>query len=147
MPVVTPGQLGIAGGIADSVEKTVLICGPWGCHWRPRYWGWYRPPPLLVGLASAPLVGLASAPLVGLAPPLAPLVSGLLLGRTRQCRDEMCAGLRQGKPARREGVPFEEKTGEREGIGKIGCRHRCALVAKETRQPHQLVSIGLARSA
>jgi len=43
MPVVTPGQLGIAGGIADSVEKTVLICGPWGCHWRPRYWGWYRP--------------------------------------------------------------------------------------------------------
>jgi hypothetical protein len=28
MPVVTPGQLAIAGGIADSVEKTVLICGP-----------------------------------------------------------------------------------------------------------------------
>jgi hypothetical protein len=30
MPVVTPGQLGLAGGVADSVEKTVLICGPWG---------------------------------------------------------------------------------------------------------------------
>ena len=45
MPVVTPGQLGLAGGVADSVEKTVLICGPWGCHWRPRYWGWYRPYP------------------------------------------------------------------------------------------------------
>ena len=45
MPVVTPGQLGLAGGPADSVEKTVLICGPWGCQWRPRYWGWYRPYP------------------------------------------------------------------------------------------------------
>jgi hypothetical protein len=45
MSVVTPGQLGLAGGVADSVEKTVLICGPWGCHWRPRYWGWYRPYP------------------------------------------------------------------------------------------------------
>ena len=42
MPAVTPGQLGLAGGVMDSVEKTVLICGPWGCHWRP-YWGWYRP--------------------------------------------------------------------------------------------------------
>jgi hypothetical protein len=47
----------------DSVEKTVLICGPWGCRWRP-YWGPLLglAPPLLVGLASAPLVGLASAP-------------------------------------------------------------------------------------
>jgi hypothetical protein len=46
MPVVTPGQLGLAGGVADSVEKTVLICGPWGCHWRPRYWGWYLRHPI-----------------------------------------------------------------------------------------------------
>jgi len=45
MWVVTPGQLGLADGVAESVEKTVLICGPWGCHWRPRYWGWYRPYP------------------------------------------------------------------------------------------------------
>jgi hypothetical protein len=34
----------------------------------------------------------------------------------------MRAGLRQGKPARREGVPFQEKSGEGEGIGKIGWR-------------------------
>lgn len=79
------------------------------------------PVPLL-GLAPSLLVGLASAPLVGLAPPLAPLVTGLLLGRTRQRRDEMGASLRQGEPARREGVPFQKKSGEREGIGKIGCR-------------------------
>jgi len=131
MSVVTPGQLGLADGVAESVEKTVLICGPWGCHWRPRYWmvpalsvpvpllG--RVPPLpvpLLGLAPPLLVGLASAPLVG----SAPLVTGLLLGRTRQRRDEMGAGLRQGKSARCEGVPFQEKSGEREGIGKIGCR-------------------------
>jgi hypothetical protein len=45
MPVVTPGQLGLAGRVADSVEKTVVICGPWGCYWRPGYWGWYRPYP------------------------------------------------------------------------------------------------------
>jgi hypothetical protein len=43
IPVVTPGQLGLAGGAAASVEKNVLICGPWGCYWRPGYWGWYRP--------------------------------------------------------------------------------------------------------
>lgn len=86
-----------------------------------------RVPPLpipvpLLGLAPPLLVGLASAPLVGVAPPLAPLVTGLLLGRTRERRDEMRARLRQGKPARREGVPFQEKSSEREGIGKIGCR-------------------------
>jgi hypothetical protein len=45
MPVVTPSQLGPAGGAVDSVEKTVLICGPWGCYWRPYYSGWYRPYP------------------------------------------------------------------------------------------------------
>jgi hypothetical protein len=45
MPVVTPSQLGLAGGAVDSVEKTVLICGPWGCYWRPYYSGWYRPYP------------------------------------------------------------------------------------------------------
>lgn len=105
----------------------MLICSPWGCHWRPRYWGGsYRGPypypyPLL-GLAPPLLVGLASAPLVGVTPPLAPLVTGLLLGRTRQRRDEMRAGLRQGEPARRESVPFQEKSSECEGIGKIGCR-------------------------
>jgi len=45
MPVATPGQLGLAGGAADGVEKTVLVCGPWACYWQPGYWGWYRPYP------------------------------------------------------------------------------------------------------
>jgi hypothetical protein len=45
MPVATPGQLGLPDGAAGSVEKTVLVCGPWGCYWRPGYWGWYRPYP------------------------------------------------------------------------------------------------------
>jgi hypothetical protein len=45
MPVVTPSQLGLAGGAVDSAEKTVLTCGPWGCYWRPYYSGWYRPYP------------------------------------------------------------------------------------------------------
>jgi hypothetical protein len=43
MPVAAPGQLGLAQGGAANVEKTVLVCGPWGCYWRP--WGWYRPYP------------------------------------------------------------------------------------------------------
>src|SRR5436305_15007736 len=59
----------------------------------------------------------------------------------------MRAGLRQSEPARRESVPFQEKSGEREGVGKIGCRQGCVLVAKETRQSHQLVAIGLTRGA
>ena len=41
MPVATPNQVGLSG--SAGVEKTVLICGPWGCYWRP--WGWYRPYP------------------------------------------------------------------------------------------------------
>jgi hypothetical protein len=44
MQVATPGQLGLAEG-AGALEKTVLVCGPWGCYWRPGYWGWYRPYP------------------------------------------------------------------------------------------------------
>lgn len=92
-----------------------------------RYWEDGTAAPIrirtpLLGLAPPLLVGLASAPLVGVTPPLAPLVISLLLGRTRQRRDEMRAGLRQGEPARRESVPFQEKSSEREGIGKIGCR-------------------------
>src|SRR5215472_9255975 len=42
MPVATADQLGAAG--SSGVEKTVLICGPWRCYWRP--WGWYRPYPI-----------------------------------------------------------------------------------------------------
>src|SRR5512135_3718779 len=37
VPIATPGQLGLAQGAAASVEKTVLVCGPWGCYWRPGY--------------------------------------------------------------------------------------------------------------
>jgi hypothetical protein len=43
IPLASPGQLGVATELANSVEKTALICGPWGCTWRP--WGWYRPYP------------------------------------------------------------------------------------------------------
>jgi hypothetical protein len=85
MPVASPDQLGLA---TDLTEKAVVVCGPWGCAWRPA-WGWYRPypypypywgwrPSLLVGLAPS-WVGLGAAvglgPAVGLAPGLAPLVS------------------------------------------------------------------------
>ena len=41
MPVATADQFGLAG--SSAAEKTALICGPWGCYWRP--WGWYRPNP------------------------------------------------------------------------------------------------------
>jgi hypothetical protein len=49
MPVATPGQLGFAEGAAGALEKTVLVCDPWTCYWRPGpypypspYWGWRR---------------------------------------------------------------------------------------------------------
>jgi hypothetical protein len=45
MPVSTPGQLGLAEGAAGGVEKTVLVCDPWTCYWRPGYWGYDRPYP------------------------------------------------------------------------------------------------------
>jgi hypothetical protein len=44
MLVVTPNELGLAGGAA-TVERTVLVCDAWRCYWRPGYWGWYRPYP------------------------------------------------------------------------------------------------------
>jgi hypothetical protein len=45
MPVATPGQLGLAESAAGALEKTVLVCDPWTCYWRPDYWGSYRPYP------------------------------------------------------------------------------------------------------
>ena len=44
MPVATPSELGLAGRAA-ATEKTVLVCGPWRCYWRPDYWGTYGPYP------------------------------------------------------------------------------------------------------
>jgi hypothetical protein len=41
MLVVTPNELGLAGGAA-TVERTVLDCDAWRCYWRPGYWGWYK---------------------------------------------------------------------------------------------------------
>jgi hypothetical protein len=117
-PVVTPGQLGLAGGAAASVEKTVLICGPWGCYWRPGYWGSY--PSIGVGAATIGGAGIGTIGGAGIA--IGAAGDGLLLGRPRQRRDEMRASPRQGEPARREGVPFQEKSSERESVGKIGCR-------------------------
>jgi hypothetical protein len=44
MPIATADQLGLAD--SSGMEKTVLICGPWRCFWRPNYWGgWYGPGP------------------------------------------------------------------------------------------------------
>ena len=43
MPVAVPDELGLAN--FGSVERTVLICDPWTCYWRPGYWGSYRPNP------------------------------------------------------------------------------------------------------
>jgi hypothetical protein len=42
MPIASADQLGLA---ADLTEKAAVICGPWGCYWRP-YWGVYRPYPV-----------------------------------------------------------------------------------------------------
>ena len=92
MPVATPNQVGLSG--SAGVEKTVLICGPWGCYWRP--WGWMVPPLSLLGLAAPLLVGLAPAWMgvgmaktrVGLAPAmgLAPLVIGPVRQRRASAR-------------------------------------------------------------
>jgi hypothetical protein len=46
MPVSTTGQLGLAEDAAGALEKkTVLVCDPWTCYWRPGYWGYYGPDP------------------------------------------------------------------------------------------------------
>jgi hypothetical protein len=42
LPVATTGQLGLAGGPAETLEKTVLLCDPWRCYWRPDYPGYDR---------------------------------------------------------------------------------------------------------
>lgn len=65
MPVAPPGQLGAAEGAAGALKKTVLVCDPWTCYWRPDYGGYPRSlsgmaPPLLVGLASS-MVGVAAS--------------------------------------------------------------------------------------
>jgi hypothetical protein len=41
--VATPVQLGLTESAAGALEKTVLVCGPWTCYWRPGYWGYDRP--------------------------------------------------------------------------------------------------------
>jgi hypothetical protein len=31
--------------VAQGVQDVRWVCGPWGCHWAPNYWGygWRRP--------------------------------------------------------------------------------------------------------
>jgi len=41
MPAASPHQLGLGAGF---VTDAVVVCGPWGCRWRP-VWGVYRPYP------------------------------------------------------------------------------------------------------
>lgn len=57
MPAATPGRLGLPEDTRNAPEKTVLVCDPWTCYWRPDYggpnpywgwrrhywWGWHRP--------------------------------------------------------------------------------------------------------
>ena len=69
MPVATPGQLAVAADTPGALEKTVLVCGPWACYWRPGS-------PLLVGMA--PPMGMVLASAVGLAP--------LVIGSVRRPR-------------------------------------------------------------
>jgi hypothetical protein len=48
MPAAAQAQLGLTEGAAGALEKTVLVCDPWTCYWRPGdwgpnpYWGWRR---------------------------------------------------------------------------------------------------------
>jgi hypothetical protein len=42
LPAAPSGQLGAAGGAAGAIEKTVLLCDPWTCYWRPDYGGYDR---------------------------------------------------------------------------------------------------------
>src|ERR1700733_9807712 len=55
----------------------------------------------------------------------------------------MRARFRQSKTARREGVAFQKKPGERECIGEIVRRFRIGFAAQESWKPHQPVAIGL----
>ena len=116
MPAPSPNQLGLGAG---PVTNTVVVCGPWGCRWRP-VWGVYRPYPCVpalsvLGLAPSLLVGRPRLGMgrswmglarsrVGLAPRLV-VRRGLRLHGSGECRDELRAGFRQRKPARREGMP------------------------------------------
>jgi hypothetical protein len=39
---------GLATNQASQIEQVRWVCGPWGCRWRPNYWGgygFYRPRP------------------------------------------------------------------------------------------------------
>jgi hypothetical protein len=36
--------LAIATGEAAQAEQVRWVCGPWGCRWRPNYWGGYYGP-------------------------------------------------------------------------------------------------------
>ena len=45
LPAATTGQLGLAGGTAKTLERTVLVCDPWRCYWQPGYWRYDRPNP------------------------------------------------------------------------------------------------------
>jgi hypothetical protein len=39
---------GLANSQAAQTEQVRWVCGPWGCRWRPNYWGgygFYRPRP------------------------------------------------------------------------------------------------------
>ena len=48
----------------------------------------------------------------------------------------MRARFRHGKTARREGVAFEKKPGERKRIGEIIRRFRIGFAAQEGGKPH-----------
>jgi hypothetical protein len=47
MPALDHGLATTAQGA--QVEQVFWVCGPWGCRWRPNYWGprpywgWRRP--------------------------------------------------------------------------------------------------------
>ena len=116
MPAPSPNQLGLGAG---PVTNTVVVCGPWGCRWRP-VWGVYRPYPYWgwrrrywwgasgwgwggPGWAGA-VPGGDGAMLSG-AGAAAGGKAGLRRHSAAECRDELRAGFREREPARREGMP------------------------------------------
>jgi hypothetical protein len=114
MPAPSPNQLGLGAG---PVTNTVVVCGPWGCRWRPVWGGAVVTGGALPGGDGVVPGGAGAVPggdgavpggdgaVLGGAGAAAGGKAGLRLHGAAECRDELRAGFREREPARREGMP------------------------------------------